>query len=411
MQFIPQTAWEGAQNVVLNWAQVKRGQSVLLLNEIGLHNLEDEAVFALTTVAQQAGAQVQIMWTDRIAGGEHFGKVPAPVVRAFEAADIVFVQHETIGNALPEIANAIEHHGTVMILNRVRSIAAMRSPWARFPASLYGFIEGHVMEQLMGTKSVRITTDLGTDIVGESLSLLEGEGTVIPRQDIEAGEVKKFLRKVRKASIGNTDETFEAPITRLYSRMITTAGGQHAEIYGRFNGVISTQTTSGGGQFIRGMPQRFREPMKITVKDGVVTKFEGGSEAAAYQKAMETLKQQSGLPDAQIWVYGYHAGISHKSAPPFDAYTKANPAHLHFHLGVGAPKIGGETTGRQGNVNLDCDNATVIVDSGKLYDRGKLLALQDPAVIEEARKYGDPELLLEQARPSEFTGRGIDQRN
>ncbi len=95
---------EGARNCILNCGNVGRGMNVLILNMINdLGNPVDEtAVHALATVAQEAGANVQILWTTGMEKG-WWSDVPPIVGGAFSAADLVINNTLSIGRPLKAV--------------------------------------------------------------------------------------------------------------------------------------------------------------------------------------------------------------------------------------------------------------------------------------------------------------------
>jgi hypothetical protein len=375
MALIPAEVLAGARNCVIEWAGVKEGQNVLILAEIS-PNVEEIAIEALAAVAEQAGANVQVMWVRQLLKS-WWEDVPPVVIAAYRAADVVIHSHYSIGRAHKPIHKAIED-GTIRVRNYGTTARILGSPWARFPIGLYNEIDGRMIAKLRAAKTFRATTEAGTDVSGELIGSL------------------RHFDGVKIRSKGRNRPFPPGPHIPM-----KTANGA---------GVIFTNNTYPWGARLWGLPETFfKEPVKITVEAGRVTKIEGGREAELMQKAFDFIATKAKVGDEIYRLDSFHTGMHHMAFTPVPPEIDPDlwwhlmhhhPGWFHFHLGGDPDRDYG--TQYMTHITASCFNATVWLDGEKIYDRGRLLLLDDPELIEIAKQYGDPDELFAY-KPLQFT--------
>jgi hypothetical protein len=146
-------------------------------------------------------------------------------------------------------------------------------------------------------------------------------------------------------------------------------------------------------QWAIGFEKPFQNKVGIEYKDGVVVKVHGNSMEAEVVRDM--------LVGVNATLHELGCGFNPKY-PRFKAYPAGSnaPGALHFGTDANRPS---EFMHRQvphweePHTHQDCIvfDMTVKVGATTLIDNGFLMALRDPQVVAEARKYGDPVELLE----------------
>jgi hypothetical protein len=146
-------------------------------------------------------------------------------------------------------------------------------------------------------------------------------------------------------------------------------------------------------QWAIGFDKPFRDKVGIEYKDGVVQKVHGSSMEA------ETVRDM--LVGVNATLHELGCGFNPKY-PRFKAYPAGSnaPGALHFGTDSNRPS---EFMHRkvpkweEPHTHQDCVvfDMTVKVGNTAMIDNGFLMALRDPQVVAEAKKYGDPVDLLE----------------
>lgn len=367
MELIPRGLIEGARNCVLEYGEIGPGTNVLILNEIG--KVDHLAVQAVALVAEEAGANVSILYTQTLPKS-WWEDVPPIVLAAFEAADVVIHNHYTIGRPNKPIHKAMFEKGVVMVRNYGSNATILGSDWATFPRELYNAIELRLGEQLLNAKSYRVTDAAGTDISGECT------GAVSHRQ--------------------STQVVSRSPYRHFPPGVHVPIRSHHA------SGIIAMVNTYPRGARLWGLPETiFDHPVRLTVEDNWVTNIEGDYEAELMKKAFEFIASEGTVGKDAYRVTSWHNGMHHQAFSPISSNEDADLWHgflhhhtafFHFHVGLDPS----EDTGSQYMTHLQatCLNATIWLDGEKVLENGRLTLLSDPDLREMAAKYGDPDVLL-----------------
>jgi hypothetical protein len=336
---------EGARNCVADCAQVKRGNSVLILNQSG--SVDSEVSNALAQAAKDSGAQIHVLWGEPIPKSDE--TLPKTLIGALLASDVAIVTYPSLRREV--LHPYIKDREVARSGNAARTTALMGSEWARFPYHLEDAIINRLDEIMEQAKLWRITTAEGTDIRGE----FRGKESVIAGAYFERDD-------------GNT----------RFSRSFP--GGVHTPFNsGMVEGVIMVEHLS--SLATQGNALALDRPFRIEVKGNEVVAIEEG------EKGGEILRQQ--IEERKEGVYhfidSWHAGTNPKTVVPWDRkkeprvwwnYAHWSPLALHFHLGRSVNPI-----------TLCCFNQTVWVDGRKLYEDGKLAILDDIEGI--AKRYSE----------------------
>lgn len=145
-------------------------------------------------------------------------------------------------------------------------------------------------------------------------------------------------------------------------------------------------------QWAIGFAQPFVEKIAVVFKNNLVTEVRGESAEAAILRDM--------LSGGKI-IEGGGCGFNPK-APRYTVYPAGSnsPGALHFGVDLAKPsdyirRVMPNWEEPPVHQDLIVYDATVTAGASTLVDKGFLLALRDPAVIEMASRYGDPVELLE----------------
>src|SRR5574340_573702 len=355
----------GVRNCIINYGGVKKGDQVVILSELGTY-IDPVVVQAQATVCQEAGAEVQVIWTKRLT--DSWWEQLSPAVRAaVGAADVLLQNSQSIGKT--HLLDMMLNKKVRRIRNYATDVILMCSEWANFPVEVQDLVEIKVNGRLENAKAYRITTPAGTDINGEIA------GTIRPwRKDI-------------KRSLG-MNVSFPPSVFRAMESL-------------NARGVIACEATYPWGARRYGLPEtEFKNPVMLTVEGNKIVHIECGWESERYKVAMEETAQAIG--ERAYEIDSWHSGMSPKAFSSF--YPKVDPDRwdkllhnhenwFHFHIGGISTKDYNKTQMAE-HVNSVCRNATVYLDGEIMAKNGHLWIWDDPEVRELAKKYGGPESLF-----------------
>jgi hypothetical protein len=364
---------EGARNCVLGCGGVKEGMNVLILNMINdpFHPVDEMVVHAMATIAQEAKANVQILWTTGMEKS-WWSDIPPIVLAAMSAANIV-INHTSINRPLKAVRELMFGKGVVNLRNSASTVEIMSSEWARFPFELSEEIMYRVGERFEAAQNWRVVHPNGTDISGR-IGRPSATQTGITTYNVRRGTTRNRLFP-------------QGP-----HNVMTSVGA---------NGIIVFDRTLPREARHLGVPERkFSMPLKITVENNRMVHFEGGPEATAYKRFYEALVPHIG---EDAWnVSSFHAGMhpkarvyesSEKSPDLYNRGRHSNPATMHFHLG-GSKEVVDYDYPYMWHLSNEIDKATIYLDGEKLYDDGYLTVLDDPGLRQFTSRFGDPDMLL-----------------
>ena len=375
---------EGARNCVLSCGGIKDGDNVLILNLVDhVYWPTDElAVEALSTVAQEAGAHVEVLWTSGMEKG-YWEEVPKITLGAIRSADVVISNTKRIMRPQKAIREVMFKMGITWVRNMCTTAQQLSGEWARFPFELSDEITRWVGERLDQSSSWRVTHPNGTDIQGKTR----------PPATATVGH-KRYGERRRQGK--------NRPFPQGCFNPFTCAEA---------NGVIVVERCLPAQAKYMGVPLvRFESQVKFTIENTRIVHIEGEREAELIRRFYESVEMTEG---EKAWsLAGFHAGINPKArvyeSP--DRFPEAwvegphnNPRVMHFH--IGAPGTSEHISAGMTHISylvgdLVGDGATIYFDGEKLYDRGHLVALDAPEIREFAAKSGDPDILLAEVPPA-----------
>ena len=140
-----------------------------------------------------------------------------------------------------------------------------------------------------------------------------------------------------------------------------------------------------------GISPYFNDPIRLIIKDCHIVDIQGGQEAKALQRFLKHMERRAG---DGVWDFNtFHFGV-HPNAHVLDhqcpnVLHRRLIEHSHacdIHVHIGAPP----STKRYPywmHITGDIRTATLQVGDTIVYNKGHLYALDDPTVIETAKKY------------------------
>lgn len=223
----------------------------------------------------------------------------------------------------------------------------MASGQARYPWPMVRAIYFRLEEIFSASDSWRITSPAGTEISG------------------------KIAKGSEVADAYFTQEAAGARFIRLFpGEVYSPVGSLKAEgrIVVEYINVRDTRP--------------WQEPATLTIKDDGIVRIEGGSCAREIEREIDGNIGRHG--DKAAIVDSWHGGMNPRAKVPgaeepemtFIMAT-SSPGLMHFHLGR-----------LKDPISARISNHTVEVDGRKIYDRGRLMILDDPKIRLAAESYG-----------------------
>ncbi|TAN27487.1 MAG: hypothetical protein EPN30_03750 [Actinomycetota bacterium] len=363
-------AIDGARACILDVAEVTAGENVLILCEQSIR-VEPEAIDLLAIVAKEAGASVQVLWTDQLRHS-WWEDVPRIALSAFQSADVVIHCHYTIGRPHRPISDAIAS-GVRFVRNYATDMRTLSSDWARFPMGLYDVIEEQITNRLEKAENFRVVTPNGSDVQGRM-----ARRVALPYFQAEARTMSKSLHRVFPPGVFMPINVIDA------------------------NGIYMVDNVISWGARIWGLPEISFTPTKLTIENGRVVHVEG-EWADQFRHAFDYVATKAKVGDDAWLIDSFHSGLHPRAMTPIhpqidpDLYwhnMHHHPQFFHFHIGGDMLRDYG--TPYMTHISSGAMNATLYVDGEPLYIDGKLAILADAELRAIAENFGDPnELFLQ----------------
>ncbi|HUZ73252.1 MAG TPA: hypothetical protein VMU87_09710 [Stellaceae bacterium] len=331
-------AWrEGADNLLLNCAALKPGQTVLVINEPAVW-AERPAIEFIEARARVLGGKVQSVWTGRPSGPD---AIPAELSAAIAAADITIFNH-MMGAMLrfrPLAGNGVR------ILNYATTGALLESDFCRVPYGVWTRASALIAKEMNAARRWRVTCPLGSDI----------EGTVPESERVPAAGTNADGFALRTFPIGT-----HPPKSSL------AASGRIAVRW-----LVSSSLFDIGSQ---GM--RLDDVIHLEIERGRIRRIDGAARTVAQAKDfLEAIGRKRGKEG--LIVNSWHIGVNPQAFSPWrdtddlEAWMNLahnNPRMLHFHaVGDAIP----------GDISLPLIDPTVEIDGRAFWDKGRSTLLDE----------------------------------
>lgn len=328
----------GVQNLVERCAEVRSGESVLILNEYG--KVEPEIATLIEEAVKATGAERYVLWGESLARDRR--DIPRVLLGAFLAADKVIASFALNRAVLDEHTRG---RGVVQVNNGCRTSEAMISPHATFHWGMVKAIYAH-LEAIFGAgERWRITSPAGTDIAGRI-----GKGSDVADAYFAAeAEASRFIRV-------------------FPGEVYTPVGCLDAEgtIVCEFINIRDT------------LP--WERPATLVVRDSQVVSVSGEDEANQLEAQIAANTERHGQNGRVI--DSWHGGMNPRARVPTAENRSlqgatSGSALMHFHVGrINEP------------ISAGILFPTVEVDDHRIYENGALMVLDDPRLAATARALG-----------------------
>ncbi len=325
----------GAQNCVIDCAQIGKGSVVAIVNETGV---DPAMVSAIEDVARDAGAKVSVVWAEPYAKDDENAKIPENIFAAFRDADILINHYHSLSRVA--LQDEFPDETRVRVPNRATTAALLGSSWARFP---YGVQKafGETLEDIMSPgQRWRITSPAGTDLRGQFV-------------EADSALAQAYFQ---------TDEDNNRARRNF-------PGGVHTP---RISiGIHGTLVA----EYVDGAPADM-PPVRLTIADGKVVGVEGGDPEG---RARARILESDGYLDS------WHSGINPKTVVPVKrtanprkwySYAHCSPKMVHFHLGR-----------THSTINVACLDQTLEIEHKPIYENGALIPLSDRRIDDALTRY------------------------
>jgi 2,5-dihydroxypyridine 5,6-dioxygenase len=337
---------EATKNCVENFCQVKKGERVLIVSE---YDTDPLVASAFAASAQEVGAEVALMTIPPLAAGGWVRNRPSDMlVGAFENSDVViactyfeFAHNER--TFFSKIFSGKSRVASVLMGSTPGSLIAA----GRFPISLYCEIGENAMKFVKGAKTIKYTTASGTDVT------FEGPQGVSYGKPLEPGSWAIFPPMGINFYPDNSNGNLVPDETALTGRLSS--------------------------------------PIKFTLENNFITKIEGAS--GAERNAIETFC--NGRYYLRHSVIGLNPKARMVNSPEFERERAAGTTYLGID-GTGASGQIDRTRPGFSHLDMIFDTPSVYVDGKQIVKDRRLLLLEDPDLIESAKKFGDPKKVLVQ---------------
>ena len=333
----------GARNLLLNCAQAKAGDRLLIAFESAEYGYFDDAsVGVVTTAAQSLGLQVD---ATHVGFNPDNPELTPQLLAQFEAADIILF----LARLGDQLRFSDMPSGKRIIVSFAVTQELFGSGFGNAHHSAFMAIKSEINAVLNRASDVHFTCPLGTDVRGR------------PEMNMNADGDTSILR---------------------FPMSVFTPVPAHT-----FSGKVAINFLTGtGSRYYDGYTAEFDGPVLALLDHGRLTGFEGSSDDVVRAEAhYDYVAKLFGID--RTFVHSWHAGIHPGCGYPWnlrDNYERwggaafGNPRILHFHTcGAEAP----------GEISWNVIDPTVVIDGITYWDKGVFHAERLPNGPDILAKY------------------------
>lgn len=361
---MPRSAAIAIGDMLDNCARMESGQRVLILAHVdGLHGgdnlVEPEVMEWIMAAVSARNAHPNILWIDEPFEPYVF-KTPDIVKAAFAGADVVI--NNSFDLTIEEVRDLREVLMTQhvpMIRNFATTRALISSTYAQTPYELVSQIRYQVGAQFAENEAYTITDPNGTHLEGRI-------GAPMAQMPWTQWRSERGSRP--------WPEWVHPPVA------IEDSEGE----------LVFDRSLSWWTRYV-GLPPFFAQPVRVSVKNGVLTRFEGGPEADSLNSFFSWLTNRFGTDAGKLSMV--HSGVHPNAVPPDQVVERPyrriiehqHTSNIHFHLGdiMGNP----DWPASMLHLTADIRQPTWEVGEQLIHDDGHLTALEHPDVAAVAAKY------------------------
>jgi hypothetical protein len=367
---IPAGAAIAINDMLENCARIHPGQEVLIVADIaGLHGgdsvVDEQAISWIASSIRMKGANASVLWINE-PDTPHAWRFP-PVVKSAMLGCDVLINHllNLVGEEILEFRAYITEHKIWMVRNFASTAPLLCSAWAQTPHELVSEIRYQSSLAFVPGLPYVLTDENGTHL----------EGTIMgPGYKPGVPNMPYSSRRAQAGYYLPWPEWVHPPVN-----VIDTSGE-----------FIFDCMLSWWSRYI-GVSPYFENPIKLTVENNRIKSIDGGAEAVALKNFLVSMQERigDGVWDFNTFHFGVHpqAIVSPEQCP--NVLLRRTIEHSHscnVHAHVGAPPsipsypYWMHCTGDIRRPSLRVGDTTV-------YEKGHLLALDNPVVKAVAAKY------------------------
>ena len=367
---IPAGAAIAINDMLENCARIQPGQEVLILADIkGLYGgdstVDERAISWIQSAVQTKGANASVLWVDE-PDTPHAWRFP-PVVKGAMLGCDVLINHllNLVTEEIAEFRAYIAEHKIWMVRNFASTAPLLCTAWAQTPYELVSEIRYQSSLAFQPGLPYVLTDENGTHL----------EGTVAaPANKTGVPGMPYSSRRAEAGYYLPWPEWVHPPVN-----VVDTSGV-----------FVFESMLSWWSRYI-GISPYFERPIRLTVENNRIKSIEGGHEAVALKNFLVSMQARvgDGVWDFNTFHFGVHpqAVVSPEQCPNVLLRRTIEHSHscnVHVHIGA-PPSIPSypywmHCTGDIRRPSLKVGDTTV-------YDKGHLLALDDPVVKSVAAKY------------------------
>lgn len=343
-----------------NCVQVKPDERVLILAHVdGLYggpNLVDEETVAWTQAGvHMRGGYPTILWLDEPVGTLNNWHVPSVLKAALAGVDVLIsYSFDMPTEEIRELGEIARENNVRLIRGFASTAPLLASAWARTPWELVAEIRVKAAAAIKSNEPFTLTDPNGTHLEGKT------------------GDFSFAVERRRTPF----PEWVYPPVNLV-------------DVEGE---LIFDRMLSWWSRYI-GIPPFFKQPIRLTVEQGRISRFSGGEEAEALKNFYARTAETFG-PD----VYSFsalHAGVHpnaavslHECLDPLKRrwVEHSHTSNIHFHLGNIRQR---PDWNHMLHVTADIRQSTWRVGNETLMENGHLKVLEDPAIQAIAARYPD----------------------
>jgi len=353
---------EGAR-AAMKVSAVKQDERVGLICDL---RVEPEVIYALFAAAKELGATPFLCMVER---GRGYGP-PDEFLGAIKSADVLYFSWEMANSAV--IKQLRQERGTRCVgFPHCRTAALLSDEAVRFPLDVLSALYPKTWDVFRCDKDVEviITDPKGTDF-----------RVVLSRDNIN----QKFPRDRRYAGqiIANEPGSVShLPVGHGPNVLIPSE-----PLNDTSEGVLRFDAINPAPGVYRGWSgdAAYQEPVTCHVKQGRVTRVEGGREARIFERIL--------AQDPQNVSQLREIGLGHN--PKVPTYRGERGYHGANHAGAVHWGFGGGPQKSRIHIDTIMFQSTITANGSPIVERGRLKALDDDEIRALANRYGDPDQIL-----------------
>jgi len=367
---IPKEAAVAINDMLDHCVKIQTGQEVLIVAHIdGLYGgdnlVDEEAISWIQTAIELRGANASVLWIDEVSR-PHAWRFPPVLKAAVEGSDVLINNLFDLSfEEIVEFKQFLWSHEKLMVRNFATTAPLLCSAWAQTPQELVNEIRYQAALPIKEGLNWQLTDDNGTHL----------EGRILPA--FNASHPWFTAYSVRREEIG-----FYRPWPEWVHPPIRVA-----DTCGVF---VFDCMLSWWSRYI-GISPYFSKPIRLFIENGRITAVEGGNEGEALKRFLFSMQERLG--DGVYNFNALHFGVHPQAAVaphqcPHILYRRliehSHSSNIHVH--IGAPEAGPSYPYWM-HITGDIRTATFRVGDALIHDRGRLTALDHPAVLAIAAKY------------------------